>query len=117
VLLDATSLILLTVTASEHPINVVENSHIEATQPQLSPTNALIKQYNASFEQGKELEREVHTVIILQKKVPHVAATPTPTQAYSQNDNRLLLEDTRTLEESSCSGIKDSIGVDTQMAN
>jgi hypothetical protein len=43
VLLDAAPLIPLTITASEYPINFIENPHIKATQLQLPPSNALIK--------------------------------------------------------------------------
>jgi hypothetical protein len=43
VLLDAAPLIPLTVTVSEYPINFIDDPHVEATQPQLSPSNALIK--------------------------------------------------------------------------
>jgi hypothetical protein len=43
VLLDTAPLIPLTVTASEYPINVIDNPHVEATHPQLPPSNALIK--------------------------------------------------------------------------
>jgi hypothetical protein len=77
VLLDATPLIPLTITASEYPINFIENSHVEATQPQLPPSNAR-KQYDASLEQGKELGREVHTVIILQERSTTCSSYPHP---------------------------------------
>jgi hypothetical protein len=40
-----------------------------------------------------------------------------PTQAYTPNATRLLLEDTRTLRVSSCSRIIDPIRVDTHTAN
>jgi hypothetical protein len=43
VLLDAAPLISLTATASEYSINFIDNPHIEATQPQIFPSNALIK--------------------------------------------------------------------------
>jgi hypothetical protein len=43
VLLDAAPLIPLTITASEYLINCIDNPHVKATHPQLSPSNALIK--------------------------------------------------------------------------
>jgi hypothetical protein len=43
VLLEAAPLIPLAITASEYPINFIDNPHVEATQSQLSPSNALIK--------------------------------------------------------------------------
>jgi hypothetical protein len=42
-LLDTAPLIPLTITASEYPINLIQNTQVEATQPQLPPSNALIK--------------------------------------------------------------------------
>jgi hypothetical protein len=41
--LDAAPLIPLTITASEYPIYIIENQQVEATQPQVPPSNALIK--------------------------------------------------------------------------
>jgi hypothetical protein len=41
--LDAAPLIPLTITASEYLINFIEYPHIEVTQPQLPPSNALVK--------------------------------------------------------------------------
>jgi hypothetical protein len=54
VLLDAAPLIPLTITSSEYPMNCIDNPQVKATHPQLSPSNALIK---------NNIRREVNTVI------------------------------------------------------